>query len=149
MKSKGCLRHKKSIDLTSLDINEQLDNINPLLFQFLTAITNSAREREITNTNEHIKKIRLFSILSQLMFCTNPKKPTLFHDLIADTVEVCGGSRQLIRILNRSGCASSTDTHDRFVTEHAMARHQTKVWDEIPSNVFTVASVDNFDMLQS
>ena len=30
---------QKCIDLTSLDINEQLDNINPLLFQFLTAIT--------------------------------------------------------------------------------------------------------------
>ena len=30
---------------------------------------------------------------------TNPMKPTLFHDLIADTIEVCGGSCQLVRYL--------------------------------------------------
>ena len=64
-------------------------------------------------------------------------------------VEVCGGSRQLIRILNRLGCVSSPDTHDRFVTEHAQIKRQTSIWEEIPHNVFTVASVDNFDMLQS
>ena len=64
-------------------------------------------------------------------------------------VEVCGGSRQLLRILNRLGCVSSPDTHDRFVTEHAQIKRQTNIWEEIPHNVFTVASVDNFDMLQS
>ena len=64
-------------------------------------------------------------------------------------IEVCGGSRQLIRILNRLECATSPDTHDRFVTQHAMARRQSKIWDNICSNTFTTATVDNFDMLQS
>ena len=62
-------------------------------------------------------------------------------------IEVCGG--QLIRILNRLGCATSPYTHDRFVTQHAMARRQSKIWDNICSNTFTIASIDNFDMLQS
>lgn len=64
-------------------------------------------------------------------------------------VEICGGSRQLLKILNRLGCTGSPDTHDRFITQHAEAAHESNVWDELPKNVFTIASVDNFDMLQS
>ena len=83
------------------------------------------------------------------MFCTNPNSPTPIHDLIADLTEVCVGSRHLIRILNRLGCASSPDTHDRYVTQLAMAQRQSTIWNNIPNNVFTIVSVDNFDMLQS
>ena len=138
-----------TLDYNSLKIKEHLKNINPLLLDFLTSTTNTIREREISDTTKHIKKIRLYFILCQLMFCTNPKIPTPIHNLIADLIEVCGGSRQLIRILNRLGCASSPDTHDRYVTQHAMAQRQSTVWNHIPNNVFTIASVDNFDMLQS
>ena len=110
---------RPTLDCTSLKINEYLKDINPLLLDFLTSITITIREREISNTIEHIKKTCLYFILCQLMFCINPKSPTPIHNLIADITEVCGGSRQLIQILNRLGCASSTDTHDRFVTQHA------------------------------
>ena len=68
---------------------------------------------------------------------------------MADAVEVCSGSRQLLQILNRLGCTSSPDTHDRFVTQHAEAQRSKSLWCELPKGVFTVASVDNFDMLQS
>ena len=71
------------------------------------------------------------------------------HNMLADIVEVCGGSHQLIRILNRLGCTSSPDTHDRFVTQHAEENVKRTIWDELPRNVFTIASVDNFDILQS
>ena len=83
------------------------------------------------------------------MFCTNPKSPTPIHDVIADVTEVCGGSRQLIQILNRLGCASFADTHDRYITQYAMVQCQSTIWDDIPNNVFTISSVDHFDMLQS
>ena len=54
----------------------------------------------------------------------------MMHDLLADIVEMCGGSRQLLRILNRLGCTSSPDTHDRFVTHHAEAQRIRSIWDE-------------------
>ena len=47
------------------------------------------------------------------------------------------------------GCVSSPDTHDRFVTSIAEIKRQTSIWDQITMDTFTVASVDNFDMLQS
>jgi len=61
---------------------------------------------------------------------------------MTDVVEACGGCRQLLRILNRLGCTSSADTHDRFVTNQAESQQHHK-------DIFTVVSVDNFDMLQS
>ena len=62
---------------------------------------------------------------------------------------MCGGSRQLLKILNRIGCVSSPDTHDRFVTYHAELQRHTNVWNEIPEHTFTIASTDNIDKLQS
>ena len=140
---------RPTINCNQLKINEYLTNIDPLLLDFLTSVTNTIRERDISNTTENIKNTRLYFILCQLMFCTNPKNPTPIHDVIADVTEVCGGSCQLIRFLNRLGCCSSADTHDRFVTQHAIAERQMSIWDNISANTFTVASIDNFDMLQS
>ena len=52
------------------------------------------------------------------------------------------------QILNRLGCISSPDTHDRFVTYHAEAQKQQQLWTKISPNILTVASVDNFNMLR-
>ena len=73
----------------------------------------------------------------------------LIHDIIADAVEMCGGSRQLLRILNRLGYTSSPDTHDRYVAHHATQQRTVSLWNDLSPSTFTVATVDNFDMLQS
>lgn len=52
-----------------------------------------------------------------MLFATNPSCDTMIHHLVADTNDVCGGSRQLMRVLNRLGVCVSADTHDRFVTQ--------------------------------
>ena len=88
-------------------------------------------------------------IVSLLMLTTNPTCNTALHHLIAEAIEVCGGSRKLIRILNRLGVCVSGDTHDRFVTSVAEEQRKLDVWNELSSNVFTVASADNIDFLKS
>ena len=80
---------------------------------------------------------------------TNTRVPTPLHMLLSDTVEMCGGSRVLMKIMNRLGVVTSSDTHDAFVTRIARSQRHRTVWDDVESDVFTAASVDNFDMLQS
>ena len=84
-----------------------------------------------------------------MLFATNPSCDTTLHHLVTDTVEVCGGSRQLIRVLNRLGACVSADTHDRLVTNVAEKQKDKSVWSELSPDVFTVASADNIDFLQS
>ena len=117
-----------------------MNNINSLLLEFLTNITTSSRDRETNNFTEYLV---CFFILSQLKFCTNPRKPTPIHDVIADVAEVCEGSRLLISVLNKLGCATSPDIQDRFVTHHAMVQCQSNIWEHISKNTFTIASVEN------
>ena len=140
-------------DPLNLNIDEYLKEVNPLLVNFLTSATRTITERRHSyshnQTTSHIKKVRQFFILCQLLYCMNPTQPTPTHNLLADVVEVCGGSRQLLKILNRIGCVSSPDTHDRFVTHHAELQRHTNVWNEIPEHTFTIASTDNIDKLHS
>ena len=134
-------------DPLNLNIDEYVKEVN-----FLTSVTRTIMERHSYSHNQttsHVKKVCQFFILCQLLYCTNPTQPTPTHNLLADVVEVCGGSRQLLKILNRIGCVSSPDTHDRFVTHHAELQRHTNVWNEIPEHTFTIASTDNIDKLQS
>ena len=65
-----------------------------------------------------------------MLLTTNSSCATALHHLVADTVEVNGGSRNLMRVLNRLVVSVSADTHDRLVTE--VAEKQT-TWSELSS----------------
>ena len=83
------------------------------------------------------------------MLATNSVCNTELHHLVADAIEVCGGSRKLLRILNRLEICVSCDTHDRFVTSIAEEQRKSSVWNELSPNTFTVASADNINFLSS
>ena len=74
---------------------------------------------------------------------------TVLHHLVTDSVDMLAGSRKLIKLLNRLGVCVSCDTHDHLVTQVAERQRKASIWDELNSSVFTVATVDNIDFLQS
>ena len=102
-----------------------------------------------TESHPHVKKVRRYFILCQILYCANQKCNIPLHTLLADTIETCGGSRELIHIFNRLEVVCSVDSHDRFVTEEAEKERQLCMWDHLDHHTFTVASTDNLDILQS
>ena len=56
---------------------------------------------------------------------------------------------KLMRIFNQLGVVATPDTHDRYMTSVAEQQRGRSLWNGLNNKVFTVASVDNFDMLKS
>ena len=87
-----------------------LSNFNSLLAKFIQSITRTVRERHHpklqpeSGTAKHTKSVRQYFILSLLLCCVNPNQPHLLHNILADVVEVSGGSHLLLQVLNRLGC---------------------------------------------
>ena len=93
-------------DIKEMKIDEEIKSINPYLWSFIESATRTVHERKSGYNDErnvHIKKLRRFYSLRLLMYCTNSQKPTKLHFLLADIVEMCGGSRNLTKILNQLG----------------------------------------------
>lgn len=132
-----------------LDIAAFITNCDPLLWDFVCTITESARESAGCKQSEsyiHTKKTRRFFILCLLMYTIQPSFRSPIHIAVTDAVQVCGGSRELIKILNRLGVAASADTHESFVTSIAEKEREKKLWDSLRRAIFTLASVDNWDI---
>ena len=135
-----------------LNIDWYISKCDPMLWNFLTRITQSLREFSGCKQSpmyRHTKKVRRFFIYCLLMYCIQPSSKSPIHLALTDAIEVCGGSRELIRILNRLGVVVSSDVHDNFVTTIAEKERQKKMWDSLDPSIFTLASVDNFDLLKS
>ena len=137
-------------DTKELNIDAEINNINPLLWEFLESTTRSVGQRQgLPEKNSSVKRLRRYIIFNLLCYCSNTKQTTLLHNILADTIEVCGGSRKLMKIFNRLGFVSSPSTHDEFVTRICNIQRSTSVWENLTQGTFTIASVDNFDKLQS
>ena len=93
--------------------------------------------------SDHIKQLRRAYLLSLLLFSTNTQCCYPFHVQLADTVECCGGSAELLQILNRLGITASLETLKRHIHNVSEIRKQTGIDGLLVDKAFTVASVDN------
>jgi hypothetical protein len=50
--------------------------------------------------------------------------------------------------MNQLGVTASPDTHDRYVTSVVEKMREKSTWDYMSNVIFTLANVDNFDMLK-
>ena len=132
---------------SSFKLKESVEAINPMLWNFLCTITKSVREYSGKAVPPN-KQIMRYFVLCQLMHCTNQQFLSPLHYILADTIEMYGGARKLIKLFNRLGIVCSTDTHDRVVMEIAENERSKQISESLISNVFTVTSVDNIDILK-
>ena len=138
------------IDLTMFSLMDSIRDANQPLWEFVCSCTRSVRERTGRSDADqtYLKTLRRFFIICMLLFATNPSCDTTMHHLVADRVEVCGGSRELIRTLNRLGVCVSPDTHDRLVTSVAEQEKGKNLWDDLCRDTFIVNTIDNCDFGQ-
>ena len=108
-----------------IEVNVLVSEIDPQLWSFMKSITRSISERRGYNVKAnkmhtspyHICKIRCLFCLCVLMFCTDDRCSIPLHMLVTDTIDHCGGSTELIRILKRLGVCASADTLAHKVEE--------------------------------
>ena len=139
-----------------LDIDQEIDGINPMLWNAIAKLTNSASEKRgkasasLKSNEKHKKRLRQYFILCVILFCADDRCSMPMHVLIADLIESQGGSELLIQALNRLGVCSSHDTLNRFVQKKLDSKGKDDPCKEFfDPNSFTVASVDNIDFLHS
>ena len=88
-------------------------------------------------------------IVSLIIFVTNSECNSPFHTVLSDVIESCGGSTELITMLNRFGICSSVDTLKRIIHSVSLDRKNAGTRSLLVEKAFTVASTDNIDFLQS
>ena len=94
----------------------------PHLWELVCGITQSKNECKgrSASVNESsfascMKHLRRAYIVSLIIFVTNSECNSPFHVVLSNVIESCGGSTELITMLNRFGICSSVDTLKRII----------------------------------
>ena len=131
-------------------------SIAPELWEHVCKLTQSVNERKGRSASVNdstfsgrIKQLHQAYLVSLIIFITNSECNSPFHAVLSDVIESCGGSTELITILNRFGICSSVDTLKRIIHSVSLDRKNAGTRSLLVEKVFTVASTDNVDFLQS
>ena len=138
-----------------IDIDKLIAETDEKLWEAVCLLTRSVSERrgkskasDPTSTSYHTKKVRRYFLLCALLFCTDDRCSLPLHTLVTEVVDSQGGSALLIKILNRLGVCTSTDTLSRFI-QHKVNSLDINQNSYMNPDSFTVVSADNIDFLHS
>ena len=102
---------REPFDYQSLDIDKQMELVDPALTQNIQTITKPYNEmRQQGTADEHSLSTHTKKMCRFYCFCVR------LHVLLMDTVMYYRGSSELIRVLIRIGAVALEDTHTRLVT---------------------------------
>ena len=97
-------------EYSTLDIDKEIDQMNPTLWKAICMLTRSVSERrgiankQIVSNEQNEKRLRRFFLL---LFCADDHCSMPMHILLADLIESQGGSVILIQALNKLRVCSS------------------------------------------
>ena len=89
-----------------LDIEKEIEKMNPTLWNAISKITRSPSERDgrqIAPSELYKKRLRQYFMLCTMMFCADNRCCMPMHILIADLVDSLGGTMLLVQVLNKLG----------------------------------------------
>lgn len=136
--------------IEDFDIEKIISEIDPDIWKAVCLLTQPLSSRAIKSADSsHIRKTRRLFCVCTSLFTVNSKCSFPLHTLIADTIEACGGSTRLLRILNRLGVCVSADTHARYVQYRVQKCKEEGPMNPYPRNAFTIVSADNIDFIHS
>ena len=102
-----------------------------------------------TEHAQNINTTQCLYCLCVLIFATDSNCSAPMHILLADAIDANGGSKELIKIMNRVGAVASKDTLQRHIESVSIYRLQKGLTHELNRNALAIVSVDNLDFLQS
>ena len=98
---------KIPFEYDELDIDKLVAEMNQTLWKSICILIQSESERRGTSKATdpstaayHIKKIRRFFLLCNVLFCTDDRCSFPLHTLVTDVVESQGGSTLLIKFIS-------------------------------------------------
>ena len=132
----------------SLDIDQMIHSIDPVLWDAICIITQNVKPNKKPEESITKNTRRLF-ILHQIMFCMDNRCSMPFHVLNVDLIDCYGGSAELLKIFNRLGVCVSFDTLSRHIQTTVEEINDKGLLQGLDPNALTMFSLDNIDFLHS
>ena len=149
------LSRGKPTDTNDINIDKWISETNPKLWDMICSLTTSISEKRRTFRSSDInsptcqtKKIQRLFILCTILFCTDDRCSYPMHTLLTDVIDGQGGSALLIKVLNKMGVCSSSDTLSRFIN-HISNNSCLLSNKALITESFAIVSADNLDYLHS